>query len=283
MPPGTEVLPGYRVVRLLTHGHRLDTYDAYDEERGCRVVVKVLREDRRSDDRVREGVLQEAALVTELAHPHLVRGYEAFEEPPAMVLETLTGSTLSRLVEQGPLAPADVALLGTQLASVLGYLHRKDWLHLDVKPANVVVRGGIAVLIDLSLAGRPGEGRPGAGTRGYLAPEQAVGRGLSPATDVWGLGVTLLEALTGELPYGDEATWDSKRRWPLVHRRLPERPFGDALPDGVPAEWRDLLLACVDRDPAARPRLADVTAVLGGWRGPSAGEEADEAVEPIAG
>ena len=146
---------------------------------------------------------------------------------------------------------------------MLGYLHHHDWLHLDVKPANVVVRGGTAVLIDLSLAGRPGEGRAGAGTRGYLAPEQALGRGLTSATDVWGLGVTLLEALTGQLPYGDEATWESRRRWPLVGRRMPERPFGGGLPGGVPEEWGELLSACVALDPAERPRLADVVACFG--------------------
>ena len=101
---------------------------------------------------------------------------------------------------------------------MLGHLHHHDWLHLDVKPANVVVDHGRAVLIDLSLAGRPGSGRAGAGTRGYLAPEQARGRDLTAATDVWGLGVTLIEAFTDDVPYGDEATWDTGRRWPLVHR-----------------------------------------------------------------
>lgn len=266
--PGDDVLPGYRVVRLLSHGRRLDTYDAYDEDRGCRVVVKILRPDRLDDERVRAAVLQEGEIVTELAHPHLVRGYARHTEPPALVLETLSGATLAAVVEQGRLGHADAALLGVQLASVLGYLHRHNWLHLDVKPANVVVRGGSAVLIDLSLAGRPGEGRPGAGTRGYLAPEQALGKGLSPATDVWALGVTLLEALTGELAYGHEATWESRRRLPLVHRRLPNRPFERPGPPSaavladLPDGWADLLLACVAVDPAERPRLADVATVL---------------------
>ena len=76
------------------------------------------------------------------------------------------------------------------------------------------------------------------------------------------------EALTGELPYGDEATWESRRRLPLVHRGLPSRPFDGAgqvaalgaLPDG----WSDLLLACVNPDAAARPRPADIRHVLSG-------------------
>jgi len=124
----------------------------------------------------------------------------------------LAGATLAALIDDGPLGVPDTAQLGLHLVSVLSYLHRQGWLHLDVKPANIVVERGRATLIDLSLVGRPGEGRPGAGTRGYLAPEQAVGRGLSSATDVWGIGVTLIEALTGTMPHGDEATWDSRRR-----------------------------------------------------------------------
>lgn len=258
--PGEEVLPGYRVVSLLSHGKRIDTYDVWSTLRECRCVVKILRPDRRDEPRVREAVELEARLLCELTHPHLVRGYEAHPGPaPAMVLETLTGATLGALVDDSPLGVPDVARLGLQLSSVLGYLHRSGWLHLDVKPSNIVVEEGRATLIDLSLVGRPGSGRRGAGTRGYLAPEQAVGEDLSAATDVWGLGVTLVEALTGELPHGDEATWDSRRRIPVVHRRAPGPPGRIA---GVPDELDQLLRACLDRDPAARPRLVDVRAVL---------------------
>ena len=176
--PGELLLPGYRAVGLLAHGRRLDTYDAWDEDRDCRVVVKLLREDRRDEPEAVASVLQEGVLVTTLAHPHLVRGFEVRDAPtPAVVLEMLTGATVGALVEDRPLSVSDTAQLGLQLVSVLGYLHRRDWLHLDVKPANVVDQHGRAVLIDLSLAGRPGLGRRGAGTRGYLAPEQALGRG----------------------------------------------------------------------------------------------------------
>ncbi|QBR92952.1 serine/threonine-protein kinase [Nocardioides euryhalodurans] len=263
---GEVLLPGYRVVRLLAHGKRLDTYDAWDEDRDCRVVVKVLRADRRHERDVVASVLQEGRLVTTLAHPHLVRGFEVVEQPlPAVVLETLTGATLGALVEEQPIGAADVTQLGLQLVSVLGYLHRRDWLHLDLKPGNVVVQDGRAVLIDLSLAGRPGTGRSGAGTPGYLAPEQAVGRGLSPATDVFGLGVTLSECLSGELPYGEEATWESRRRLPLVHRPHPREPV--ALPTDVPPELAGALRACVALDPAERPSLARLRSVLGDLAG----------------
>ncbi|GAB3993687.1 serine/threonine-protein kinase [Nocardioides marmoraquaticus] len=258
--PGEEVLPGHEVVALLAHGRRMDTYDTWSRERECRCVVKVLRADRRDEARAVEAVRREAEVLTTLAHPHLVRAYEASEEPPGVVLEVLPGATLDALVEDEPLDLADAAGLALQLASVLGYLHRHDWLHLDVKPANVVVDHGRVTLIDLSLAARPGTGRRGAGTRGYLAPEQARGDVLGPAADVWGLGATLVDALTGELPYGDEATWDSRRRLPLVHRPDPGAPRWPAGP--LPTDVDALLRACLDRDPAARPSLAQVRDAL---------------------
>ena len=258
--PGELVLPGYEVVGLLSHGKRIDTYDVHSHERDCRCVVKILRADRREDPRVRQAVLLEGMLLRDLSHPHLVRGYEVHTEPaPAMVLETLGGATLAALIDDEPIGVRDSAELGLQLVSVLGYLHRQGWLHLDVKPANIVVEAGRATLIDLSLVGRAGTGRPGAGTRGYVSPEQAVGRGLSPASDVWGLAVTLVEALTGEMPHGDEATWDSRRRLPVLHRRAPVAP--EPLPD-LPAEYDALLRRCLARDPADRPSLEEIRGCL---------------------
>ncbi|PKH37833.1 Protein kinase domain-containing protein [Nocardioides alpinus] len=275
--PTGDLPPGYRPLSLLADGRRLETWDAWDEARGTRCVVKLLRADRRDDARVRQAVLLEGHLATTLAHPHLVRGYDVLDDPPTVVLETLRGATLAALIDDEPLGLADAAELGCQLVSVLGYLHRHDWLHLDLKPDNVVVDHGKAVLIDLSLAGRPGAGRPGAGTRGYLAPEQARGRGLSPATDVWGLGMILVEALARTAPYGDEATWDSRRRWPLVHRRAPGAPVGL---DEVPDEVRGLLRACLSPDPAARPLLPQVRDALAPLRSPA--PAVDDVVAPLA-
>ena len=116
--------------------------------------------------------------------------------PPALVLETLGGETLAHLLATGDrrLSGPQVALLGAQLASALRYLHAQDHLHLDLKPSNVVVELGLARLLDLSVARRPGRAPRGMGTPDYMAPEQARGEPLSAATDVWGLGTVLFEA-----------------------------------------------------------------------------------------
>jgi len=233
-----QLLPGYVGLRRLAHGRRLDTWDAYDEERGTRCVVKLLRTDRLGDEEAARAVLREGQILTSVTHPHLVRCFAVVSDPrPAVVLETLRGSTVAALIDDGPLAVADVAVLGGQLASVLGYLHRQGWLHFDVKPDNVVNEHGKAVLIDLSLAGRPGDGPPGAGTAEYLAPEQELGAGLAPATDVWGLSITLWECLAGDLP-------------------------PTPLPASVPEEVADVLRAGLDPDPTGRPALSEMASVL---------------------
>lgn len=267
--PGDELIPGYRAVERLAHGRRLDTWDAVDLARGTRCVVKLVRPDRGTEREVADALLREGAILRTVHHPHLVRCFAVLEEPtPAIVLETLRGATLAAHVDQSPLPVPDVAVVGQQLAAVLGYLHAHDWLHLDVKPDNVVNEHGKAVLIDLSLAGAPGTGSPGAGTPGYLAPEQAAGQSLSAATDVWGLGVTLWECLSGEPPHGADQTWERSgprlRRWRRTRatgRGSSVEPLNE-LPDDVPQALAQLLRACVEVDPAARPRLTDVTAIL---------------------
>lgn len=265
-PPGAELLPGYDVVELMRRGGRLDTYDVHSRERDCRCVVKVIRPDREQEAGCRAALLREGRLLRDLTHPHLVRVYEVVEHPrPAMVMETLTGATLAAVIEESPLAAGDTALLGRQLASALGYLHGHGWLHLDVKPSNIVVQAGRAVLIDLSLVSPPGDGRPHAGTQGYRAPEQMAGRGLTPSADVYGLGITLGEAVTGELAYGEQDRWgtglSSRTAAWFFRRRLAK----------APASLADVVLACIDPDPASRPALTEVRTLLDTLAAPAAG------------
>jgi serine/threonine protein kinase len=235
VPVGAEVLPGHQVEALLSRGGRVDTYDVTSLERDCRAVVKVVRPDRLGEERVRAALLTEGALLTTLAHPHLVRGYEVVTAPrPAVVLETLPGATVSALLDERRLGVADAALLGRQLVSVLGYLHRQGWVHLDVKPDNVVVQEGRAVLIDLGLATRPGRIERGMGTDGYAAPEQHAGGTVSAATDVWGVGATLFECVTRTAPGRD----------PDLSR--------------LPAPLRPLVADCLRPEPGQRPSLAEL-------------------------
>ncbi len=164
----------YELLERISSGHACDTYDAWSEERGCRVIIRI------------GDVRREGRLLNRLTHPNIVRVYEVHRD--WIVLETLSGSTLDAL---GTLERDDAIEMGRQLCSAVAYLHRKGWLHLDLKPDNLIADGGRLKVIDLSIAQPPGRVEPRTGTRGWMAPEQEQGGIVTTATDVWGIGAVL--------------------------------------------------------------------------------------------
>jgi serine/threonine protein kinase len=261
---GARVADGIEVIAHLARSNLLDVYDAWCPRRGCRVAVKVLRPDRLGDRRARSGLLREGRLLMGLSHPHLVRAYEVHAGPrPAVVLETLRGATLAALIQQRRLSPREAAHLGLQVGSALHYLHGAELLHLDVKPSNVIADGGAARLIDLSIARRPGRVRAGLGTWCNLAPEQARGEVVGPAADVWGLALLLHEALRGEPAFGD----DGDAEFPCLEAPVP--PLARVRPAALGA----VIAAGLRADPAARPSLSELLAVLDEVAGWPAGPE----------
>lgn len=226
--PGREIAPGVKAIAHLTRSRVYDVYDAWCDARGCRVIVKALRPDRRAERRARAALLREGRMLRRFTHPHLVRAYEVHDgDRPAVVFETLTGETLAHLIDQRRLTEPELRHLGAQLGSALHYLHAQGVLHLDIKPSNVVAEAGRAKVLDLSVARAPGRVRPGRGTWCNMAPEQARGGIVGPAADVWGIASVLFEAATRTNPFydaGDEHDYPQLEiRAPAVRtlRRLP--------------------------------------------------------------
>jgi serine/threonine protein kinase len=219
------------------------------------VVAKTLRPSTLGDRDALTRLRREGRLLRSLDHPHLVRAYETLPgPPPVVVLETLSGETLAHLIDRRRrrLTAAELAVLGLQLCSAVGYLHRSGWLHLDLKPANIVAEAGRAKILDLSVARRPGPGRAGVGTWCYLAPEQARGDELGEAADVWGIGVTLWEAATGRLPFGESDTEERRAEYPQLHRAAEAVSRHRRLP----AELARAIDLCLRPEPADRPSIA---------------------------
>jgi serine/threonine protein kinase len=254
---GAHVVPGYEVREHLSRGRALDVYEVWSEERGCLCVVKTVRPDRTADRAVRRRLATEGELLLRLAHPHIVRAYEIVRRPrPGLVLETLSGATLAYVIEERKrrLPVSELAVLGLQLASAVAYVHRHGYLHLDLKPSNVVCDGGLVKLIDLSIARPPGATRKALGTRPYMSPEQARRGRLTEAADVWGLGVVLYEAATGRRPFEgvDGAGYpqlagraDQVRRW----RRLP-------------VELAAVVDRCLEPEARDRPEISQIVPAL---------------------
>jgi serine/threonine protein kinase len=259
-PPAGEaggyLAAGYRVLAHLHRGRRLDVYEVWSDERDCRCVAKALRADRRSDAKARRALRVEGRLLLELSHPHLVRAYALYERPdPVLILEALGGETLAHMIDRvGRLRISDVCFLGIHLCSAMQYLHRQGYVHLDLKPSNIVSDCGQAKVIDLSIARRHGRSRGGAGTRVYMAPEQCGGL-LGPATDVWGIGVVLYEAATGRRPLADHGR-------SCAHPEL-ERDADPILSKRrLPRALAKTIDGCLVRHPEDRPSVSELAALL---------------------
>lgn len=275
---GHEIAPGYLVVELLSRGDECDTYDVWSLERFCRCVIKTVRSDV-DTPRARGALIREGRLALSLTHPYIVRCYELLRpgapRPPALVLETLPGETLSYLLEESGVRLPDEQLgyLGRNLCSAVRYLHALGYLHLDIKPGNVICCDGRSKLIDLGLARPPGVSRPGAGTRTFMAPEQARGDALGPAADVWGIGLVLYQAATGHQPFDSEEPSISeghRTTFTELHSHYPQLVLHAPRIRGrrrLPRPVAEIIDACLSPDPDRRPgteQLDSAMAILTG-------------------
>ncbi|WP_217915011.1 serine/threonine-protein kinase [Miltoncostaea marina] len=260
---GDEIAPGRHAVRLLGGGTRFEAYLAWDDALLAMVVVKVLRPGHAARPDALEGLAAEVEALRRLQHPAIVRsfGHALVGRRPHVVLEFLDGPRLSTLLRRHGMAIEQALSLGLQLCSAVHYMGRAGVVHLDIKPSNVIM-GAPPRLIDLSvartldaLAGIPA----GVGTDAYMAPEQAdparLGE-IGPASDVWGLGATLYEALCG------------RRAVPRPRAGGPRHPQLSVAPEpiparaGVPPAVAAAVMACMSPSPADRPSAAEVAAVL---------------------
>src|SRR5215475_6774484 len=188
-------------------------------------------------------------------HPTLV-AFGDLETTPYLVMEYVEGVRLNEWTKKAPISPDEIARLGSALALALHDLHRQDVVHLDLKPTNVLYRGGEAVLIDFGLAHHSHypdllaeELRFPVGNWVYMAPEQALGVRCDPRSDIYALGAILYQLATGRPPFGS----------PRNLRQLRRRLYGDPIPPRalvpeIPPWLQEVILRCLEVD--ARHRHA---------------------------
>ena len=279
---GDPITDDLTAVRLLGGGSSYEAYVAFDQITYGPTVVKILRPGRATDRSSLQGLRREVEALSRVNHPVVARGLRAVldGDRPHLVLEAIDGPRLSTLLRRhGALHPHQYAPLGIEIASALHYLGNVGLVHLDVKPSNIIM-GAPARLIDLSVARPEAEAarltQP-IGTDRYMAPEQCdPPRSGSPsmASDVWGLGATLYEAVSGQRPFPDKdpASDDPAQRYPQLTTEPSE------LPRQTPEDVADLVMSCLASDPANRPAPHEIAdrlqpamtrlpkRVLTGWR-----------------
>ena len=269
--PDTDRVAGrYRLVERLGTGGMSVVWRGFDEILGRPVAVKVLAPQVAGDDSFRERLRQEALAAARLCHPHITCIFDFGESPlstrltvPFVVMELNDGESLAaRLARQGPLSWRDAVVVGTEVGSALATAHARGVVHRDVTPANVMLTSSGAKVVDFGISALVGQ-RDSApdgsllGTPAYLAPERLGGGQVSPATDVYALGLLLYRSLTGRLPWPAETTTAALR----AHLYADPEPV-PPIP-GMPAEVASLCLRCLAKRPADRPGAADVARSLG--------------------
>ena len=237
-----------------------------DQRLGRSVAVKEVHLqpglDEEERDAVQLRVMREARAAAMLNHSGAVTVYDVAEEDGQayIVMELIESPTLADCVrENGPLPPADAARVGLAVLDVLAAAHAAGIVHRDLKPANVLVSGPSVKLTDFGIAQMKDDPRLTStgivlGSPSYIAPEQALGQDVTPATDVWGLGATLYHALAGRRPFPKPAL---EERFPQLHEEVRRWP------SGAPGGLCEAILACLRPDPAERPTAAELFERLG--------------------
>ncbi|MFE4837218.1 serine/threonine-protein kinase [Arthrobacter sp. NPDC056691] len=266
----TDVLGGrYRLGEVIGRGGMSSVYAARDQNLGRDVALKLFAPQAADADELKR---QEAEirLLAALNHPSLVTLFDAGvdtrvpDQPrPYLTMELVEGQDLRSRIRHSRVPLDELSVIGAGVADALAYVHGLGIIHRDIKPANILlvqVRPGEPVrpkLTDFGIARIVDGTRLTAtgtmvGTAAYLSPEQAMGSPLAPASDIYSLGLVLLECIKGTVEYPGSAVESAVAR---LHR-APE------IPHGLPTEWQHLLASMTALEPLERPSAADLEVAL---------------------
>ncbi|MDT8341045.1 MAG: protein kinase [Longimicrobiales bacterium] len=208
-------IPGYRVLSPLGSGAGGVVYRAEDTRLGRDVALKCLSHHLVQDEEARARFMHEAQILSRLDHPNVCTIFEigaTDDERLYIAMAYYAGETLQTRIRRGPLPTPEAVAIASQISAGLGRAHERGILHRDIKPANLMLtEDGVTKILDFGIAKVEDRRltRDGAaiGTIAYMSPEQLDGAALTPATDIWSLGVVMHEMMTGRSLFGDGSEW----------------------------------------------------------------------------
>jgi serine/threonine protein kinase len=282
---GRTLANRFEIVSLIGQGGMASVYEARDTLLDRTVALKLFTLDA-PEDRSRLEI--EVRLLSRLNHPNLVTVHDAYiatgpdDGPSFLVMEYVRGKSLRDAASDRQLSAAEIATVAADIASALSVVHDAGIVHRDVKPANILIEqtsvgapGLRAKLADFGIAHTIGSTRLTAvgtviGSAAYLSPEQAEGADVTIASDIYSLGLVLLEL------------WKGTREYPgpmaeSLAARLSRDPV---LPDSLSPDWSSLLERMLARDPRSRPAAATVVRAVGGMSDTGSGDS-DESVTAV--
>jgi serine/threonine protein kinase len=263
---GQTLLNRYRIDDFIAPGNMGVVYRVWDLKRNVPLAMKILRTEFAEDPSILKTFQREARALKKLSHPHIVPyyGMENDGEITFLLEHFIDGLSLSQVLKSRPdkrLPPIEALIYLKAVCSALGYAHNSEVVHCDVKPGNVMVdRGGTIYLTDFGIARHADSTTTtiaGAGTPAYMAPEQIQAGAVSPATDVYALGVMFFEMLTGRRPFigsgdgSETAGATQNERVRFAHLKLPP-PDPRSINPQIPVELGQAILKALEKDPNRR-------------------------------
>jgi serine/threonine-protein kinase len=267
----TRVLSGrYRVDDLIGRGGMASVYRGYDQTLGRTVAIKILKSDLSGDAAFRTRFRLEAQAASRMAHPTIVRVFDAGEDAetgvdgverpvPYIVMELVHGRLLKDVIGQGKVPTDDALRYVDGILEALEYSHRAGVVHRDIKPGNVMItESGRVKVMDFGIAravsdssSTVAETTAIVGTAAYFSPEQAKGESVDARADLYSTGVVLYELLTGRTPFrGDTPV-------AVAYQHVSEAPLPPSeIDESIPRALDAIVLRALAKDPFQRPQDA---------------------------
>jgi TolB-like protein len=266
-----QTISHYRILDKLGGGGMGVVYKAEDTTLKRLVALKFLPPELTRDPEAKERLIREARAASALDHPNICTVYEVGETNEGQLFIAMAcyeAETLKKKIEGGPMPIAGAIDIAVQIAQGLTKAHEKGIVHRDIKPANIMITAeGMVKILDFGLAKQAGQTmltKTGStvGTAAYMSPEQARGDEVDQRTDIWAVGVTLYEMLTGQRAF------KSEYEQALVYSILSQdpKPMGDIRGE-VPGELERIVQRAIAKNPEDRyQRMSDMMADLCAFR-----------------
>ncbi len=255
-----ERIGDYEIVAVLGAGGMGQVYKVRNVFSERIEAMKVLLPNMSSDPDLAQRFLREIQVQAALDHPNIARLHAAQRvgDQLVMVMELIEGSSLEKLIEQRAITLSDSVNYVSQVLDALAYAHGRGVVHRDVKPANIMITpSGVVKLMDFGIAHIKADRRltqtgTAVGSLYYMSPEQIQGAEPDPRSDLYALGITLYEMVTGRRPFQGDSDFSIM----AAHmQQVPAAPI-EIVPN-VPSDLSDIIVMAIARDPAARFQSAD--------------------------
>lgn len=257
-----EILGGrYEILKRIGSGGMADVYMAIDQKLNRKVAVKVLKPEYVDDEKFLKKFQTEAQAIASLTHPNIVNIYDVGVEDGVnyIVMELAGGITLKEYIKRkGRLSPQETVDISLQIASALSHAHNHHIIHRDIKPQNILISDdGMIKVTDFGIAKAANANTvtstaTAIGSVHYISPEQAKGRFCDEKSDIYSLGITMYEMVTGRVPFDHE----NGVTIALMHLQNEITPPSE-ITEGIPDSLEKIILKCVMKKPEERYQTAD--------------------------